>query len=92
MIIGIPREIKDHEYRVSLTPDGASTLRHIGHDVWVEASAGEGSGFTDEDYRHAGASIAGSHEEVFDKAELNASYSGPSKPCLPISTSRRFLN
>jgi alanine dehydrogenase len=70
MIIGIPKEIKDHEYRVSLTPDGASVLRQAGHDVWIEASAGEGSGFTDEEYRHAGAAIAGSNAEVFAKAEL----------------------
>lgn len=70
MIIGVPKEIKDHEYRVSLTPDGASALCQAGHDIWIEASAGEGSGFTDEDYRHAGAAIAGSHAEVFAKAEL----------------------
>ena len=70
MIIGVPKEIKDHEYRVSLTPDGASALRQAGHNIWIEASAGEGSGFTDEDYRHAGAAIAASHAEVFAKAEL----------------------
>lgn len=70
MIIGIPREIKDHEYRVSLTPDGAATLHRAGHEVLVEPSAGEGSGFPDEEYRRAGARIAASKEEVFGKAEL----------------------
>lgn len=70
MIIGVPKEIKDHEYRVSLTPDGAATLRQSGHDVWLEQSAGQGSGFSDEEYRKAGASIAGSKDEVFKKADL----------------------
>lgn len=70
MIIGIPKEIKDHEYRVSLTPDGSAALRQAGHEVWIEPSAGEGSGFTDEEYRRAGATIARSKDEVFAKAEL----------------------
>lgn len=70
MLIGIPKEIKDHEYRVSLTPDGAQSLRQAGHDVWVEPSAGEGSGFTDEEYRKAGATVASSKEDVFARADL----------------------
>ncbi len=70
MIIGVPKEIKDHEYRVSLTPEGAAELRDAGHNVWVESGAGHGSGFSDEAYRKAGASIAGSKEAVFEKADL----------------------
>ena len=70
MIIGVPKEIKDHEYRVSLTPDGASALHKAGHTIWVEPSAGAGSGFTDEEYRRAGAAIASSKAEVFEKADL----------------------
>ena len=70
MVVGIPKEVKDHEYRVSLTPDGAAALKHAGHDVWIEPSAGEGSGFDDEEYRKAGASIAGSKGEVFKKADM----------------------
>ncbi|HSN04082.1 MAG TPA: alanine dehydrogenase [Nitrospira sp.] len=70
MIIGVPKEVKDHEYRVSLTPDGAAALCKAGHAVWVEPSAGQGSGFPDEEYRRAGASIASSKDEVFQKAEL----------------------
>ncbi len=70
MIIGIPKEIKDHEYRVSLTPDGASALCRSGHEVWIEPAAGQGSGFGDDEYRKAGASIAGSKDEVFKRAEL----------------------
>jgi len=70
MLIGIPKEVKDFEYRVSLTPDGARLLRQQGHQVLVEPSAGQGSGFSDEAYRQAGAEIAVSKEEVFRRAEL----------------------
>ena len=57
MFIGIPKEIKDNEYRVSLTPGGAETLTQAGHHVLVQAGAGEGSGFPDEEYAKAGAEI-----------------------------------
>jgi alanine dehydrogenase len=70
MVIGIPKEIKDHEYRVSLTPDGAATLHQRGYEVWVEPSAGTGSGFSDDEYRKAGAAIANSKTQLFDKADL----------------------
>ncbi|MEQ1847817.1 MAG: alanine dehydrogenase, partial [Nitrospira sp.] len=70
MVIGVPKEIKDHEYRVSLTPEGAATLRQSGHEVWLESSAGQGSGFSDDAYRKAGASVADSKEEVFKRADL----------------------
>ena len=70
MIVGIPKEIKDHEYRVSLTPDGAVALRQAGHEVWIEPTAGQGSGFSDDEYRKAGASIAGSKAELFKKADV----------------------
>lgn len=70
MVIGVPKEIKDHEYRVSVTPDGARVLQEAGHRVLVEPSAGEGSGFSDDDYRKAGAQVAPSKREVFDGAEL----------------------
>jgi alanine dehydrogenase len=70
MMIGVPKEIKDHEYRVSMTPDGVRALCTAGHAIWVESSAGEASGFSDEEYRKAGAQIASSEEEVFQEAEL----------------------
>ena len=57
MIIGIPKEIKDNEYRVSLTPGGAHSLARQGHSVSVQAGAGEGSGFTDAEYAEADATI-----------------------------------
>jgi alanine dehydrogenase len=84
MIIGVPREIKDHEYRVSLTPDGAAVLCKAGHTVWVEPTAGQGSGFPDEEYRRAGASIAASKEEVFNKAELIVKVKEPQLSECPL--------
>lgn len=70
MVIGVPKEIKDHEYRVSMTPDGVTTLRQRGHEVWLESSAGQGSGYDDEEYRSVGALIARSKDELFAKADL----------------------
>jgi alanine dehydrogenase len=70
MLIGVPKEIKDYEYRVSLTPDGVRVLRQAGHQIVVEPSAGQGSGFSDDAYRRAGAQVAESKEEVFQQAEL----------------------
>ncbi len=70
MIIGVPKEIKDNENRVALTPAGAFELNKRGHAVYVQASAGEGSGFTDDEYVAAGASILLSAKEVFDVAEM----------------------
>ena len=69
MIIGIPKEIKNNEFRVSLTPAGAYQLTKQGHEVLVETSAGMGSGFSDDDYKEVGATIC-SREEVFAKANL----------------------
>lgn len=70
MIIGVPKEVKNHEYRVSVTPDGVRVLCQASHTVWVESGAGEGSGFSNEDYRKAGARLASSKAQVFDEAEL----------------------
>ena len=55
MIVGIPKEIKNNENRVAITPAGVEALKLAGHDVFIETSAGLGSGFTDEDYKAAGA-------------------------------------
>jgi alanine dehydrogenase len=69
MIIGVPREIKTEEFRVGLTPAGARELVRDGHRVIIEAGAGVGSGFPDEEYRNAGAETSG-RETVFRQAEL----------------------
>ncbi|BFT73661.1 alanine dehydrogenase [Paenibacillus sp. P36] len=57
MIIGVPKEIKNNENRVGITPAGVATFKHYGHEVWIEAGAGLGSGFEDEEYMTAGAII-----------------------------------
>jgi alanine dehydrogenase len=69
MVIGIPKEIKSHEYRVGMTPAGVGALVLDGHEVLVEAGAGVGSGFPDEEYRDAGARLV-QLEEVFAGAEI----------------------
>ncbi len=69
MIVGIPREVKDNEYRVAATPEGVRELTHAGHEVVVEASAGAGSALTDEQFTAAGAGIAPTADEVFATAD-----------------------
>jgi len=70
MIIGIPKEIKAHEYRVGLTPQGTKTLVKAGHQVIVQTGAGNGVSFSDNDYQQAGANIANSAESVFTQADM----------------------
>jgi alanine dehydrogenase len=70
VIVGVPREIKDNEYRVSLTPGGAESLVHAGHRVLMERGAGAGSGFSDDDYRLGGADIVDTAAEVWAEAEM----------------------
>ncbi|HHB12775.1 MAG TPA: alanine dehydrogenase [Chromatiales bacterium] len=62
MEIGVPKEIKDHENRVALTPEAAGQLIEEGHRVWVQAGAGHGSGFTDDAYQEAGARLCDATE------------------------------
>src|SRR3954470_13114285 len=70
MLVGVPKEVKDRENRVSTTPAGVSELVSHGHDVLVEQGAGLGSGFTDDEYVAAGASMAPQHADVFARAEM----------------------
>ena len=70
MIIGVPKEIKNNENRIALTPAGASELVKRGHTVYVQAGGGIGSGFSDEAYKQAGAAILPSIEEVYGIAEM----------------------
>jgi alanine dehydrogenase len=69
MIIGIPKEIKTHEYRVGITPSGVAELKNDGHTILVESGAGEGSGFIDNEYLDVDADIV-DKETVFEKSEL----------------------
>ncbi|TQC43626.1 alanine dehydrogenase [Rhodococcus sp. WS4] len=70
MKIGIPREIKNHEYRVAISPAGVHELTDRGHEVIIESGAGLGSSFTDEDFKAAGAQILSSAVAVWGSAEL----------------------
>lgn len=70
MIIGVPKEIKNNENRVALTPAGVAEMKNNGHSVYVQATAGEGSGFADEEYAAAGAVILPTIEEVYSIAEM----------------------
>ena len=70
MIIGVPKEIKNNENRVALTPAGAQELVKRGHTVYIQHTAGEGSGFLDEAYEEAGASILPSIEATYEIAEM----------------------
>ena len=70
MIIGLPKEIKKDEYRVAITPAGVKELVKIGHKVYAESGAGEGSGFSDKEYVDAGALLLVEASEVFEIAEM----------------------
>jgi alanine dehydrogenase len=79
MIIGVPKEIKDHETRVGLVPSGVTALREAGHQVLVETHAGEGSSLTDQEYAEAGASILETAAEVWQRANLIVKVKEPQK-------------
>ncbi|MBL9171170.1 MAG: alanine dehydrogenase [Verrucomicrobiales bacterium] len=84
MIIGIPKEIKDHEYRVAMLPSAAYLLIRRGHQVIVQAGAGIGAGYPDEDYRQAGASVVESAQKVFETADLIVKVKEPQASELPM--------
>jgi alanine dehydrogenase len=70
MIIGVPKEIKNNENRVAVTPAGTQEFIRKGHTVYVQTKAGDGSGFSDEEYKGAGAKILSTAKEIFDVAEM----------------------
>lgn len=80
MIIGVPKEIKNNENRVALTPAGAKELVKRGHEVYVQSTAGEGSGFTDEEYKGAGAKILPTIEATYEIAEMIMKVKEPIEP------------
>jgi len=83
VIVGLPKEIKDNEYRVGLTPAGVRALTDAAHQVVVEKSAGEGSGFEDALYQKAGAQIIGSADEVWSQADMIVKVKEPIAPEYP---------
>jgi alanine dehydrogenase len=102
VIIGLPKEIKDNEYRVGLTPAGVRALTDASHHVLVEKDAGDGSGFEDSLYTRAGATIIESADDVWAEAEMIVKVKEPITPeyhacakdrcCLLISIWPRTTN
>ena len=83
MLVGLPKEIKDNEYRVGMTPAGVRALVDAGHKVVVERGAGEGSGFEDGLYERAGALMLGTADEVWAQAEMIVKVKEPIAPEYP---------
>lgn len=91
MIVGIPKEIKDKEYRVAITPAGVDVLIKAGHKVIIEKAAGAGSGIMDEEYRKAGAEIAGKVHEVFELADMIVKVKEPLSQEYPLLRKGQIL-
>jgi alanine dehydrogenase len=85
MRIGVPKEIKNNEFRVGLTPNSVVELIHHGHELWVETGAGVGSGLSDAEYVAAGAKIVATADEIFSEAEMIV------KVKEPLAVERRKL-
>src|SRR6186713_2983200 len=91
MIVGVPKEIKSHEYRVALLPVGADELRRAGNQVLVERGAGLGSGIRDEDYEKAGATIVADRAEIWARAELIIKVKEPQPEEFPLMRENQIL-
>src|SRR3954463_770051 len=84
MIVGVPKEIKGQEYRVALLPSAAYQLIKRGHQVVVERGAGAGTGYPDNDYAQAGATLVTDHGAVFEKADLIVKVKDPHPSECPL--------
>ena len=91
MIIGLPKEVKNNENRVALTPSGVFTLTNDGHTVYVENNAGANSGFTNEMYVNAGAKILDTAQEVFGIAEMIMKVKEPIPQEYPLIREKQLL-
>src|SRR6201982_2447794 len=91
MIIGVPKEIKEQEQRVSLLPSAANQLTRRGHSVLVERNAGVGSGYADEEYARAGAEIVDQAKEVFARADMIVKVKEPLKSEFPVLRKGQIL-
>jgi alanine dehydrogenase len=91
MLIGVPKEIKNNENRVAMTPAGVHELVSRGHSVLVEKSAGVGSGFADDDYEAAGANLAASNSEVWSRAEMIVKVKEPIEAEYPLMRQGQIL-
>ena len=91
MKIGLPKEIKDNEYRVGLTPAGVRALTDAGHEVFFEKSAGAGSGFTDDQYVQAGGKMLGTADEVWQTGDMIVKVKEPIAPEYPRMRENQVL-
>ena len=91
MRIGVPKEIKNHEYRVGLTPPSIAELVSAGHEVFVETKAGAGIDFEDSDYVAAGATILGTAKEVFAAADMIVKVKEPQPVEIAMLEPRHLL-
>ncbi len=91
MKIGLPKEIKDNEYRVGLTPAGVQDLTHAGHEVFVQKTAGEGSGFADEQYVKAGGKLLDTADEVWQTGDMIVKVKEPIAPEYPRMRENQLL-
>jgi len=91
MKIGLPKEIKDNEYRVGLTPAGVNALVNAGHDVFVQKSAGEGSGFTDDQYVKAGGKIVETADDAWGEGDMVVKVKEPIAPEYPRMRENQLL-
>ena len=90
MIVGIPREIKDNEYRVGMVPAGVKALTDAGHSVLIEEGAGEGSGIANNEYIQAGGHLSNC-EEIWARAEMVVKVKEPVEPEYPRLRERQVL-
>ena len=91
MIIGVPKEIKNNENRVALTPAGVAEFKKHGHVIYVQASAGENSGFNDSAYTNAGAIILPTIEAVYEIAEMIVKVKEPIASEYPLIKKDQLL-
>ena len=91
MKIGLPKEIKDNEYRVGLTPAGVQALTHAGHEVYVQKTAGEGSGFKDEQYVKAGGKLLDTPDEIWHTGDMIVKVKEPVAPEYPRMRENQLL-
>ncbi len=91
MIIGVPKEIKNNENRVALTPAGVAEFKKQGHEVYVQATAGIGSGISDEEYVQAGATILPTIEAVYEIAEMIVKVKEPIAAEYPLIRANQLL-
>ena len=91
MKIGLPKEIKDNEYRVGLTPAGVQALSDAGHELFVQKSAGEGSGFADELYVRAGATMLETADDVWSAGDMIVKVKEPIAPEYPRMRENQLL-